>query len=190
MLRRWVPLLGLAVLLLGGCGGKAAEPPVYEGEINSQTVRIEFDEGTRCAGTITAGHGNYVFCYEPDGTLSVTYPNRETYTCRETDGAIATALTYDGRELEEQGYFDLISLMWTLEDAMGGGRTDSGRGIPVPLSLLLAALGVWQLCTPKSAWWLSNGWLFKNAEPSELALTAYRIGGGLLLLIGVFSLLA
>ncbi len=42
--------------------------------------------------------------------------------------------------------------------------------------LLLAwnfACAVW----PEKAWFVSAGWLYKNAEPSDRALVAYRVGG-------------
>ena len=51
-------------------------------------------------------------------------------------------------------------------------------------------LGVWNLFAPKSAWWLARGWWYKNAEPSDLAIAAYRIGGVCLLIAGVICAIA
>ena len=58
------------------------------------------------------------------------------------------------------------------------------------ISLLLLGLGAWNLFAPKSAWWLARGWWYKNAEPSDLAIAAYRIGGVCLLIAGVICAIA
>jgi hypothetical protein len=40
---------------------------------------------------------------------------------------------------------------------------------------------------PRMMWYLSEGWKFKNAEPSGCVLAVYRIGGviGLVVLLGI-----
>ena len=47
------------------------------------------------------------------------------------------------------------------------------------------ALGLFHLISPHTAWYLSHGWRFKDAEPSDLALALNRMGGGIALLIGL-----
>ena len=54
-----------------------------------------------------------------------------------------------------------------------------------PLGLLLIALGIWGAAAPRSVWYLSYGWRFKNAEPSEAALLAERLGGGVAVVVGI-----
>lgn len=83
-----------------------------------------------------------------------------------------------------------ISLVWGIERAMddAGGRSRSGPS-PV-LAFVLMALGAWNLLAPKSAWWISRGWWYRNAQPSDLALGFYRVAGVLLLGAGVLCALA
>lgn len=58
--------------------------------------------------------------------------------------------------------------------------------------LVFILLGLLAAFSPETAWHLQEGWKFRNAEPSDLALVMTRIGGvfaiiiGLLLLVGVF----
>ena len=38
-------------------------------------------------------------------------------------------------------------------------------------------LGIVAIVSPKTAWYLQEGWKYKNVEPSELRLFMVRIGG-------------
>lgn len=50
-------------------------------------------------------------------------------------------------------------------------------------------LGVVSILLPEAMWQLYEGWEFKDAEPSDLALVMHRIGGGLLIVMAVLILL-
>lgn len=56
------------------------------------------------------------------------------------------------------------------------------------LIILLTAVGAFYALRPKNAWFLSFGWRFKNAEPSELALKVNRFIGILIIVIAVVIL--
>ncbi|MBE6961774.1 MAG: hypothetical protein E7445_04890 [Ruminococcaceae bacterium] len=58
------------------------------------------------------------------------------------------------------------------------------------LAIFLLAVGAWNTFVPRSAWYLSYGWRFRDAEPSDAALTAHIIGGVVALLAGGICLLA
>jgi hypothetical protein len=45
----------------------------------------------------------------------------------------------------------------------------------VPILMIIG--GLCSLLWPRLMWWLSEGWKFKNIEPSGCALIATRIGG-------------
>ena len=51
--------------------------------------------------------------------------------------------------------------------------------------MLLIALGAFNALAPKAAWYLSHGWRYKNAEPSEAALFFSRAGGVVLIFFGI-----
>lgn len=53
------------------------------------------------------------------------------------------------------------------------------------LGLLIVIMGLLNLCKPEEMWYLSRGWQFKDAEPSEEALQMTRLGGVACLVIGV-----
>ncbi|MBO5253428.1 MAG: hypothetical protein J6C51_05740 [Clostridia bacterium] len=52
--------------------------------------------------------------------------------------------------------------------------------------VLLIALGLFAVLSPQTVWYLEYGWRFKDAEPSNLALTLNRIGGIVSIALGVF----
>ena len=58
------------------------------------------------------------------------------------------------------------------------------------MALLLCGVGIFNLAAPKARWYLSYGWRFKDAEPSDAAITLSRIGGGIAVVIGVIMLIA
>ena len=56
------------------------------------------------------------------------------------------------------------------------------------LGIIIIAMGVWNILSPETAWHFKHfgkKWMYKNAEPSEGALVMYRIGGGIMVVIGV-----
>ena len=58
------------------------------------------------------------------------------------------------------------------------------------MALLLCGVGIFNLAAPKVSWYLSYGWRFKDAEPSNAAITLSRIGGAIAVVIGVIMLIA
>jgi uncharacterized protein YjeT (DUF2065 family) len=58
----------------------------------------------------------------------------------------------------------------------------------IPIIFIL--FGVLNVIYPRASWYMKTGWQFKNAEPSELALTMIRIGGIISIAIGIFILVS
>ena len=52
-------------------------------------------------------------------------------------------------------------------------------------SILLILVGLWALLAPQSVWFSSEGWKFKNAEPSNMYLVFARVVGAIFLGLGV-----
>jgi len=50
---------------------------------------------------------------------------------------------------------------------------------------LLIVIGLWNVISPQSAWYFNYGWRFKDAEPSDEALSVGRFGGAVALFIGI-----
>lgn len=72
----------------------------------------------------------------------------------------------------------LCEVIVELEAAPAGGGI-GGRLIP---AMILAALGLFELLKPRTAWYLSYGWRYKNAEPSDIALGVGRASGVVILI--------
>lgn len=60
-----------------------------------------------------------------------------------------------------------------------------GRSHPF-VGLLLIIIGLLNLCKPEEMWYMSTGWQFKDAEPSEDAILWCRVGGVIAIVIGFF----
>ena len=182
-------LLGL--LLFSACAAPAPASKVETVSVDGATLTVTFDPGTLSAGVIQTEHGQYTFRYESPETIVIQYPDGYVYEQTNISGGIATPADYDGAERSAKGYLDGFSLVWGIEGAADQARnTRSGSGPSPFLALLLLGLGAWNLFAPKSAWWLARGWWYKNAEPSDLAIAAYRIGGVCLLIAGVICAIA
>ena len=54
--------------------------------------------------------------------------------------------------------------------------------------LFLLVIGVISLVSPETAWHLSEGWKFRDAEPSSTVLVYIRVMGAVELLAGVYIL--
>ena len=167
-MKRFLPLL-LLCLLLAGCGQAKVEQTVYE--YNGFTVDTQ-------AQTITRGDDVYRYAYSAN-KVTITYPNGAEYWWRyEQNGGSGG---WNG-DYDTDRYAD----GWTIVNALSyKAHQETGSGGNGFLGLLLMALGLFHLISPHTAWYLSHGWRFKDAEPSDLALALNRMGGGIALLIGL-----
>lgn len=52
-------------------------------------------------------------------------------------------------------------------------------------AFILIILGGFSLAFPYASWYISYGWRYKNAEPSDTALIMARISGGIAVIVGV-----
>lgn len=175
--------------MLFGCSKETAANIDYAATIDGQDAVISFLEGSLSEGTIKADNGTYTFAYSMDGTLSIVYPNGYIYSQKDIGGGIAVPIDYDASAVEKLGYIDGFSLARAISSAADRGHGDTD-GVPIILSLFLLAVGIWFVSVPRSAWWISKGWYFKNAEPSDLALIVYRVGGCMLVFVGIISFFA
>lgn len=58
----------------------------------------------------------------------------------------------------------------------------------IPLGLAVIGLGGTEVWHPRFFWFLSDGWRFRNAEPSDLALGLERLGGVITVVVGLVIL--
>lgn len=135
----------------------------------------------------TISDGEYTYQYDLSGSaekyrLEITYPDGSTYWWNQNDGIGHGGWDYD---YSENRYADGDVLRDILEE----GMEDGGPALRfLPVSILLAAVGLWGLISPYSAWYVSHGWRYKDAEPSEAALAVERFGGGFAVFLAVVLL--
>ena len=89
-------------------------------------------------------------------------------------------------DYDETRYVEGRVLMNVLETQMP--RESEPKNVLMIIFLLGA--GIFNVAAPKVSWYLSDGWRFKDAEPSEAALEWGRFVGIILIVIAVFMILA
>ena len=179
----WVAAL-LLVFTLCGCQSKESPDP-YDVAYNGKTYTVDQDQGTiACDGVVyrfavSGGGGNSV-------ELEVTYPDGSRYYWTK-DGSFGHGGWSDDYDPEASGYVP-GDVLWEVLALESAGQERSG---PSPiLAVFLLALGAFPAISPRRAWMLGYGWHFKDAEPSDLALTVNRAVGVLLILAGIICLAA
>lgn len=162
----------LTVLCMTACG-QETEKVFVRGD-------VEFTLNTQDK-TISDGENIYEYSIEGSGdnyTIDIRYP----------DGAV-----YTWSQSEEVG-----TGKWKISNESGiVGRTNelveiakedvpkSVGSKPWFLVIVLGVLGLAGLICPYGLWWLGYGWYYKEAKPSESAITVGRAGGGIALFVAV-----
>lgn len=53
------------------------------------------------------------------------------------------------------------------------------------VGLFAIIIGIINVASPETGWYLSHGWKYRDAEPSDEALTWGRISGVIAIIIGI-----
>lgn len=167
-------LTAAILLLMTACasGESANVYTVTEGDTEF-TVDLE-------NGTISDGINTYVFTAGTN-KITITYPDGATYVWNE-DGAWGSGGWSE--DYDPNRYVDGLTLINALSRPQ---ETQTTVSHPF-LSIVLVIVGLWHLIWPQSAWYVKGGWRYKDVKPSQAALTAGRIGGGLALVLAVILL--
>jgi len=162
--RSLLSLLVLA-LLLTGCGSKDPEPYTYN--VNNRTLNIYPESGTIVDGLDVY---RYTRTEKDSGEIDyvITYPNGGRYNWTKTkNGGYG-----GGSGINDHLYLSGDVLIWALE----AGEPARKVGSPI-LGIPLIVLGAWHALSPETVWYLKQGWMFRNAEPSDAAQFFIRFGG-------------
>lgn len=162
----------LLLLLLTGCREKPS--PI-------RTITYMDQEYTLDQVKQTITHSGDVYHYQFSGNeITLEYPNQATYSQTDYGGSIASGWTENYDDARYVPGDVLIGVLHT--DSPPSRRT----GNPL-IGLLFLAVGLWNAISPYSSWYLSHGWRYKNAEPSDLALGLTRAGGIFAILLGILA---
>lgn len=173
-------LLAMLFVFLTACESKET-PQVYTVERDGKVYTVD-------AKAQTISVDGYVCRFEvsSSGThvdFEVTYPDGSTYWWSEEayGGGGGWSDDYDP---EKYVAGDVLWDVLRLDEQTT--PTDSDKYIILGLILLL--LGVIHVAIPYKMWYVSYGWRYKDAEPSDMALLAERAGGIIAIIVGVICL--
>ncbi|MGM9607492.1 MAG: DUF6199 family natural product biosynthesis protein [Oscillospiraceae bacterium] len=167
----------LFLLLLTACGKNTGDPNVYDVEYGGKTYTVDQNnqtitfDGHVCEFELS-GNGNSM-------RFKVTYPDGSTYFWNQTGNTGEGGWSDD---YDAERYVSGDTLWSVLEQGRPSARNNSGHWF---LGVLLVAAGIFQAASPRTLWYISHGWRYKDAEPSDLALGLGRIGGGVVVIIGI-----
>ena len=169
-------LLCLSLLLLPACSKKE---PVYEVEYSGKTYVVD-------TVNQTIQDDDFTYSYEiSHGRTGITieYPDGSTYWWQKNG-----SVSYGGwsNDHDPSKYpTDGTVLIEVLEQEAPKQRSEKNI---FPFFLLLI-LGLFNLLAPEASWYLSYGWRYKNAEPSDAALVMARVSGGMVIAAAILLLI-
>ena len=140
------------------------------------------------AGTVT--DGKHVYRYTISGsyeryTIELTYPNGAIFRWQtQRNGSIFSGGGGWSDDYDPDRYADGTILCDVLEGAVPR-EPDVRKGLVV---IVLLIAGVVNLVSPRTTWHWSHGWRYKDAEPSDAALTVNRVSGVVAILAALWML--
>lgn len=156
----------------------------------STTYVVEQDGTTYGVDTVKStifdGVNKYQYSFSGNSSsysVYITYPDGSTYWWQQQDysGHGGWSDNYD-----ENRYVAGHILRDILEEK-APKESNTGNFF---IAIFLLGIGILYMASPYTAWYLQYGWIYKDAEPSDVVLTMYRILGGVAIVIAVtiFSL--
>ncbi len=132
------------------------------------------------ANTVSDGTHTYVFTAsgKADGySITVSYPNGASYTANKHIGS------WDG--LIDTQYASGETLVEVIKSAVFNESGISMTPAKVVVIVFLIGLGVLNILKPKILWFLSWGWHYRDAEPSDVALVVGRVSGVIAVMVAI-----
>lgn len=123
-----------------------------------------------------------------DAQIEIEYPNgmifRRVYDASGTsDDWYKTPQAVDDAYLEKMGYLKpnvLVNHVIRFSPESEANQKDS----PSALGVFLVVLGILNVIFPRWFWDIQYGWRYKNAEPSDIAISVQRLGGIVAIIVG------
>jgi len=183
-MKRFLPALLFALSLFSLLTGCEYVPEEYEHTykvfLSDEEYLVDYEKRT-----ITHDGVVYEYTFDED-SYSITYPNGASYWMNSngivTSGGWSdnydTTIYVSGETLEE-----VILTARRLQNNSRG----SFKGNFL-IGLLVIGIGALTIAFPKTHWFLSWGWRYKNSEPSNAALTVSAIMGVIIIIAGVILL--
>lgn len=175
-----VLLCALLVLILCACSSASGADKAYTVYRNGTEFVVDPQQETVFDGTHT-------YHYRLSGDtgsygINITYPDGSTYWWQtQKSGGFSTGSGGWSDNYDASRYVSGDTLCDVLATAVPKEQEPKN----VLLILLLLAVGIFNTASPHTAWYLEYGWRYKDAEPSDMALTFSRLGGILAIIAAV-----
>lgn len=162
-----------ALLAVCVCACASSEnSSVYTVTRNGTDYTVNQENGTISDGTYTY---QYTLSGNSSGySISITYPDGSTYWWSEQTSSGGLGLGSGGwsDDYDENRYVSGDVLCGILEAGVPASRQSSPGNVLIGIVLL--GLGLFNIISPHTAWYLRNGWRYQDVEPSDLALGVTR----------------
>jgi len=175
-------LLTLSLLaLIAGCEYVPEETEhIYKVFLNDEEYLVDYAKGT-----ITHDGAVYEYTFDDD-SYSITYPNGASYWMN-SDGMFTNGGWSDNYDANTYVSGETLEEVITTAHHLRNSNRGSFKGNFL-VGLLVIGIGVLTISFPKTHWFMSWGWRYKNAEPSNAALTMSVITGVIIIIAGVILL--
>ena len=169
----------LLVLLMVGCA-KEDNNAIKKVTINKNGIRFDVDTKNH-----TIEDGSFTYSYAINNSeIVIRYPDGQTYTWKESNGIGTGATSLD---FDYSTHMDPSVLLSVIEDAHKTSSKIPHKNMGVGIILLL--IGIVYAVWPQKLWFISWGWRYKNAEPSDLAIGVFRVAGVIIGIIGLIIII-
>lgn len=173
------------LLILSLCACAQEKSTIYTVNVNGKDYVVDMENSTIFDGTYT-----YPFVLSTTGNgykVEFTYPDGSTFWWYTIEYG-----SYGGwsNDYSAARYVDGDVLCQVLEAEMTVEPAKKVSGGLFLMSIVLLAVGMMNVASPHTAWYVEYGWRYKDAEPSDLALAANRVGGVVAIIVAVIVFLA
>ncbi len=159
----------LSCILLCAC-----EETIIEGSNYGKEYRID-------KGQHIIEYDHNIYRYEVNGdNIKIITPlgNMGSYTY--------SGIVISGSSSEDD--FPTWEVATVIGDEVIKKEGNSSSGLSVIMGVIMIVVGLINALVPDVAWQLKEGWKYRNAEPSDMALILIRLGGIGIILFGILAL--
>ena len=178
-MKRIVAVL-LSILMLASVSACSANqnPESYTTTVDGITYEVDTEN---CR--IFDGENSYDYVIEgnaDDYILKITYPDNSEYSVEVHNAGDTTSSSATNNYVGDDNA-DGETLCRVLSKVTSSLNPSKN----VLLIVLLFIVGLISIIKPNVLWYCSYGWMIKDAEPSDIAMTIYRVMGVVLIVVGV-----
>jgi hypothetical protein len=164
------------VILISLCGCSSSANTTYTVTKDGTDFIVDPENST-----ISDGVNTYQYTFSGNTTtykVEITYPDSSSYwfSMQNNNGNGGWSENYDENRFIAGD---------TLRDVLIEKAPKESFPGKVVFIILLLGIGVFNMVSPHTAWYLEYGWRYKNAEPSDLALGLNRVGGVFAIIVAI-----